>query len=1070
MTDHVPDEAQGVRLGRLVEQTDWDASPLGHPDNWPEGLRTLFATCLECRFAFCMWWGPELGFLYNDAYAPMLGAKHPAALGRLGAEVWTEIWDVVGPMLRGVMRSGEATHSDDLLLVMRRHGYIEEAYFTFSYSPIRDASDAIVGIFTPVVETTARVVGERRLRTLRDLAARCLDAASAEEACRLAAAVLAENPHDVPFALLYRIGEDGDQASLAGSAGVEAGHAMAPCTVALDDSAAAWTLTRSHQPRIVEDLGQRFADIPTGAWPDPPARALILPVGLHGKGGPAAILIVGINPRRELDEEHRGFHTLLGGQITTVLARVSAYEEERRRAEKLAEIDRAKTAFFSNISHEFRTPLTLILGPIEEALSRAAPEERALLEGAHRNGLRLLRLVNALLDFSRVEAGRAQASYAPQDLAALTVDLAGNFRAACEHAGVDLDIDCPAMGRPAFVDRDMWEMIVLNLVSNAFKFTFQGRITVGLRDAGDAAELTVRDTGIGIAEAELPRLFERFHRVEDARGRTMEGSGIGLALVQELVRLHGGTIDVESTPGRGSAFTVRVPFGTAHLPADRIGAVRLPASSPGTARAFVAEALRWLPDAADPTRTGPTNAPPRPRILLADDNADMRDYVRRLLGARYDVEAVADGQAALEAAARTPPDLVLTDVMMPRLDGIGLLRALRDAPCTRDLPIILLSARAGEKALIEGLDAGADDYLAKPFAARELLARVRANLDLTRARREASETSAIWRDRYEAAALASGDVLFDWNAETGELLFGSGLEGVTGYTHAELAGGIRAWLAIVHPEDRTRVSRELVRLRTTDGAGHASYRIIRKDGRVGELEARGHFVRDPSNGRRRMVGFARDVTDRNRAEMHQAMLIDELNHRVKNTLAAVQSIAHQTLRGSGSLSDLGERFTGRLMSLSQTHNLLADSRWRRAGLRDLVLAELSPYRGDEAAPRVTLRGESVHLGPKTALALGMALHELTTNAAKHGALSCQSGRVVVSWHTAKGEGGVPRLRLSWTEMGGPAVAPPARRGFGLRLLERGLAMELNGGVRLHFDPAGLRCEIEFPMRGEETSP
>ncbi|MGH7212215.1 MAG: ATP-binding response regulator, partial [Acetobacteraceae bacterium] len=343
--------------------------------------------------------------------------------------------------------------------------------------------------------------------------------------------------------------------------------------------------------------------------------------------------------------------------------------------------------------HEFRTPLTLILGPIEEALSRAAPDDHAWLEVAHRNGLRLLRLVNALLDFSRVEAGRAQASYEPQDLGALTADLAGNFRAACERAGVALDVDCPPMARPVFVDRDMWEMIVLNLVSNAFKFTFQGRITVGLRDAGDAAELTVRDTGIGIAEAELPRLFERFHRVEDARGRTMEGSGIGLALVQELVRLHGGTIGVESTPGHGSVFTVRVPFGTAHLPADRIGAARPAASSAGTAQAFVAEALRWLPG-ADPNDTDSQDAPPRPRILLADDNADMRDYVRRLLGAQYHVEAVADGKAALEAAARIPPDLVLTDVMMPRLDGIGLLRALSDAPPTRDLPIILLSARA----------------------------------------------------------------------------------------------------------------------------------------------------------------------------------------------------------------------------------------------------------------------------------------------------------------------------------------------------------------------------------------
>jgi CheY-like chemotaxis protein len=277
---------------------------------------------------------------------------------------------------------------------------------------------------------------------------------------------------------------------------------------------------------------------------------------------------------------------------------------------------------------------------------------------------------------------------------------------------------------------------------------------------GSAAVLEVRDTGTGIPAGEVPRLFERFHRVAGARGRTFEGSGIGLALVQELVNLHGGTIRVESEEGRGSAFVVSLPFGTAHLPADRINAERPAVSSAVRAQAYVEEALRWLPGGAagpdedqnllpaDDLGVGALAAPAAGggRVLLADDNADMRDYVRRLLlGQGYEVEAVGDGEAALAAARQEAPDLVLSDVMMPRLDGFGLLKALRAEDGLRDLPVILLSARAGEESRVAGVGAGADDYLTKPFSARELLARVGANLATTRPSWSASWATGCWR-------------------------------------------------------------------------------------------------------------------------------------------------------------------------------------------------------------------------------------------------------------------------------------------------------------------------------------
>jgi signal transduction histidine kinase len=370
---------------------------------------------------------------------------------------------------------------------------------------------------------------------------------------------------------------------------------------------------------------------------------------------------------------------------------------------------------------------------------------------AHRNSLRLLKLVNTLLDFSRIEAGRTQASYQPTDLGIYTAELASVFRSAVEKAGLTLVVDCPPLVEPVYVDSEMWEKIVLNLLSNALKHTFEGRITVALKACGDGAKLIIADTGVGIPKSELPHLFERFHRVKGANSRTHEGTGIGLALVRELVSLHAGMINVESEEGKGSTFTVTIKAGSAHLPPDRVGAQRALVSTSAPA-AYVEEALQWFPnEVLPPDRSshstpielvstvcegGDSPGPRRHRILWADDNADMRDYVRRLLADRYEVLAAPDGLTALTAAREKCPDLVLTDIMMPGLDGFGLLRALRADPRTRTLPVILLSARAGQDSAVEGLVAGADDYLVKPFSAQELLARVQTHLELARLRRE----------------------------------------------------------------------------------------------------------------------------------------------------------------------------------------------------------------------------------------------------------------------------------------------------------------------------------------------
>ncbi len=704
------------------------------------------------RFPLLLWWGPDYVSIYNDAYRPILGAKHPKSMGQPVSECWSEIWHILKPLIDTPFFGGPATWMEDIELEINRHGFVEETHFTIAYSPVPDegAPRGIGGVLATVHEITEKVISERRVDVLRALGARAMQAKTAEEACALIAATLASHERDVPFALLYLIDDEAGLARLAGLAGIEPAEAISPRTMARDADLASGTwpvadVVRGADIVTIEDLTRRFGKVPAGPWVEPPRYGVVVPVRASKADELAGFMVAGVSARLCLDDQYRAFFELVAGQIATAITNARAYEEERDRAEKLAEIDRAKTLFFSNVSHEFRTPLSLIIGPLTDALEARRGLHGAQLQLAHRNSLRLLKLVNSLLDFSRIEAGRVEAAYVPTDLGRLTSELASNFRSACERAGLKLQVDCESLSSLASVDRDMWEKIVLNLLSNAFKFTFVGEIEVRLREVDACAELLVRDTGVGISANELPRLFERFHRIEGQRSRTHEGSGIGLALVLELVKLHGGTMGVESAVDRGTTFTVRVPLGATHEHADRDEPRQSPASL--RADAFVQEALRWLPEGegADTAVLDNLGDPetasvlrPGSRVLLADDNADMREYVRSLLSSRCDVQTVANGKAALAAIREQRPNLVLADVMMPEMNGLELLHEIRIDPLLRDTPVILLSARAGEESRVEGMEAGADDYLVKPFAARELIARVSANLELARVRAEAT--------------------------------------------------------------------------------------------------------------------------------------------------------------------------------------------------------------------------------------------------------------------------------------------------------------------------------------------
>lgn len=755
----------GGKMGALMRTMDWSKTKLGAIERWPQSLRTSVSTCLNSRFAILVWWGPDLIMLYNDAYREIIAAKHPGALGNPGRECWPEIWDTIGPMLDGVLQRGEATWSDDLLLLLARHGYPEECYFTFSYSPISDESGGVGGVFTPVMETTERVIAERRSKTLRDLAAASVEAHSEDKMWASAAEILGNNTRDFSFSVLYTLSPETRLLHARNWSGVQPDDVLCqgPKDAGQLDShllRAVASALRSGEITLVSDVHLHCPDLPVGIWGIAATEAAAIPLVFPDKT--LACILAGLNARKRFDEDYRSFLQTIARQLTTNIVAVRAHEEEAKRANMLADLDRAKTLFFSNVSHELRTPLTLIVGPVEGMLERARPSaviSQQELQLVHRNSMRLLKLVNTLLDFSRIEAGRVQALYEPTDLSALTADIASAFRSAMEQAGLEFVIDCPSLPEPAYVDREMWEKIVLNLISNAFKFTLAGRIAVRVKSLPEQLELSVEDTGLGIPEEQQRKVFERFHRVEGIRGRTHEGTGIGLALVLELAKLHGGTIRLESAAGKGSKFVVAIPKGSAHLAPENLSSQRMLKSTGVSALAYVDEALSWLPETGSKVSSPRTfaadsvQAPHLPtttgRILLADDNADMRGYVHRLLGEAYEIESVSNGMEALASVHSKPPDLVLTDVMMPELDGFGLLRELRAHESTSTIPVILLSAKAGEDARIEGLQAGADDYIVKPFTARELLARVGAHLALGRMRRDASERERSLRAELE---------------------------------------------------------------------------------------------------------------------------------------------------------------------------------------------------------------------------------------------------------------------------------------------------------------------------------
>jgi signal transduction histidine kinase/DNA-binding response OmpR family regulator/PAS domain-containing protein len=723
----------------LLRVTDWDQTTLGPVADWPDALTQAIRLTMASRMPMLIWWGAELIQIYNDAYAQLIGAKHPDGIAQPAKECWTEAWADLAPLAARVISRGESTFAENMLLLIERHGYVEETYWTFSFSPIRDSTGRVAGVFVSTTDVTARVVGERRLETVRQLGTvSAANDGGVEQTCRAAVEVLAANRQAVPFAAIYLVDPDKSHAVLVASYGVAEGTSITPAQrFVLDDNPPLAKAVISGARGLA--TGLRETALAEAFEPGPlgdkvPDAAMLLPVSISGHRHPAAVAVLGVNPYRAVDDVYLTFFQLVARQLRVALGDALAYESERARAIALSELDEDKTRFYQNVSHEFRTPLTLILGPLgsvlDDAGSELDPRHRDSLLSARRAALRLRKMVDSLLAFSRVEADELHAQLEPTDLAALTTDLASMFRSVVEQAGLEYAIDVSGLNGTVDVDREMWAQIVLNLLSNAVKFTRVGRIALTLAAVDDQVELTVRDTGIGIPPDQLPHVFDRFTQVPGPSGRSAEGAGIGLALVDALVSAHGGQVRAESTTGQGTAFVICIPRAASAPVTTAELAARTGESA---VEAYVVEARSWLQAerAIEPAPQHPGTA--LGQLLLVEDNADLRCYLVKLLTADgWSVHAVGSVEAALRADP--PPDIIVSDVMLPGRSGIDLLHLVRADPQLRRTPVILLTARTGPDSAAEGLKAGADDYIAKPFEPTELLARVRVHHELAQLR------------------------------------------------------------------------------------------------------------------------------------------------------------------------------------------------------------------------------------------------------------------------------------------------------------------------------------------------
>jgi signal transduction histidine kinase len=544
---------QGGASGAVARAVDWAKTPLGPVEGWPESLRAAAGLVLGHGFAMNIAWGPDLIQIYNDATAAIMGQKHPAAMGQAIRDTWAEIWDFLEPVLGQVWRSGRPTTIPSSRFLIERRGFLEEVYADITYSVVRDESGEVGGLLSTSIESTERVLGARRLRTLHSLASSAGSATTDEGACAGVMAALAESAHDVPFALLYLAnGPSGDEARLAGSVNEGALDRVPPASILLGEEPAGdprWPIARVLRSGVAERacLG----------------RALALPVRRSAHEPSYGVLVAGLSPHLAFDDTYQGFLELVARDIAQSLAGVRALSEAREQAERTAEA-RVKETFLDVAAHELHTPLTSLKMRIQLATRQATETgvvDPEVLLNAHRAIERMGRLVDDLFNVAALKSHRLTLVRRPADLCELCKRVADEQGLGARRA---VTLDLPAAPLLVEVDPHRMLQVITNLVANALKYSPADRpVLLSLQPREREVLLAVEDEGPGVEPALRDRIFERFFRAPGiaVQQGSQVGLGLGLYIVRTIIDEHGGRAWVEPRPAQGSRFCVALPLG-----------------------------------------------------------------------------------------------------------------------------------------------------------------------------------------------------------------------------------------------------------------------------------------------------------------------------------------------------------------------------------------------------------------------------------------------------------------------------------------------------------------------------
>lgn len=739
----------------------------------------------------------------NKSYSSLV---HQGSFGKPAREIWVAVWDYLEPFIKQAL-AGQSVYRENDALRYRKWGpgLPLEVYHTWRYVPIMAQDGSVLGLFNQSMETTEAVLAERRLASMRDVSETMLVNRTVNEYFSSIVEIFENAKKDAPFVLAYSVKQKEAaplmmqvEISLESTVGVPENHPSAPKSLTLSlptrgRAAFGPNADRMSSPTLSaisalsSGSGRVYQTAVDGFWPiqkalatrqsvivdncheliqgyeveegDPlPVFAIVVPICSDASIDlPDAVLIIGLSPLRPFDHDYEQWVNVIRSQLNTGLVSVKSYEEDARRVEDLARMEKAKTAWFRGAAHDLRSPLTLVKGPLEDLLdTNLTPSQSNMAQTAKRNVDRLLRLINTLMDFSRLEAGRVQGRFVPTDLGAFVQDLAVVFRSAIERMKIRFHVEIQPTDKLVYVDPTLFETILSNLIGNALKYTESGSITVRLTYVDGYADIAVIDTGMGIPQDEIPNVAEWYHRATTAVHAGTQGSGLGLAIVRELLKLHGGELVVtsstvaENPTGHGSIFTAKVPMAPKetllefdHAEAHELG---------NYGRGIANEAVRWVKDqdweqssdgnggstvgsgagskTSEPLLFGKTDV-----LLIVDDNVEMRDYIRKIFKSYCTVIEAGNGLEALDIIKKTPPDLILSDMMMPRMSGLELVTEVRRTEESKFIPMIMLSAMTSDDARVDALIAGAEDYLQKPFKPKELLARVHLHMQVGKKRR-----------------------------------------------------------------------------------------------------------------------------------------------------------------------------------------------------------------------------------------------------------------------------------------------------------------------------------------------